>query len=157
MKKILKFILDFSDKNHLQSIGLLILRIGASLSLMTHGYGKLIRFEERSATFMSHLSLGSEVSLSLVIFAFTVCQRLLKAAKAPNPLAWRPMPLRPTGGPNPAGCGAEVDRVAPHASPNMLREVRVEQLDLRTLSATDAPHAPRASATLPPVSTMSNL
>ena len=47
MKKILKFILDFSDKNNLQSIGLLILRIGASLSLMTHGYGKLIRFEER--------------------------------------------------------------------------------------------------------------
>ena len=57
-----------------------------------------------------------------VFLAFTVCQRLLKAAKAPNPLAWRPMPLRPTGGPNPAGCGAEVDRVAPHASPNMLRE-----------------------------------
>ena len=73
MKKILKFILDFSDKNHLQSIGLLILRVGASLSLMTHGYGKLIRFEERSATFMSHLSLGSEVSLSLVIFAEFIC------------------------------------------------------------------------------------
>ena len=73
MKKILKFILDFSDKNHLQSIGLLILRIGASLSLMTHGYGKLIKFEERSATFMSHLSLGSEVSLSLVIFAEFIC------------------------------------------------------------------------------------
>lgn len=73
MKKILKFILDFSDKNHLQSIGLLILRVVASLSLMTHGYGKLIRFEERSATFMSHLSLGSEVSLSLVIFAEFIC------------------------------------------------------------------------------------
>ena len=66
--------------------------------------------------------MGQRLFLKPVIFAFTVCQRLLKAAKAPNPLAWRPMPLRPTGGPNPAGCGAEVDRVAPHASPNMLRE-----------------------------------
>ena len=55
MKKLLKLILDFSDKNHLHSIGLLILRIGSSLSLMTHGYAKLIRFEERSATFMNHL------------------------------------------------------------------------------------------------------
>ena len=73
MKKLLKLILDFSDKNHLHSIGLLILRIGSSLSLMTHGYAKLIRFEERSATFMNHLSLGSEVSLSLVIFAEFIC------------------------------------------------------------------------------------
>ena len=40
---------------------------------MTHGYAKLIRFEERSATFMNHLSLGSEVSLSLVIFAEFIC------------------------------------------------------------------------------------
>jgi len=36
---------------------------------MTHGYGKLINFEEKSASFMNHLFLGSELSLSLVIFA----------------------------------------------------------------------------------------
>lgn len=69
MNKIIKYILYFPDKSYMTSLGFLILRVGSCLSLMTHGYGKLIAFGEKSSSFMNHLFLGSELSLSLVIFA----------------------------------------------------------------------------------------
>ena len=73
MNKIKKFILYFPDISLTTSMGLLILRIGSCLSLMTHGYGKLISFSEKSSSFMNHLALGSELSLSLIIFAEFFC------------------------------------------------------------------------------------
>ena len=64
-----KYILHFSDLSISNSLGLLILRIGVCLSLMTHGYGKVMNYETLSGKFMNHLSMGSEISLALVIFA----------------------------------------------------------------------------------------
>ena len=64
-----KYLLHFSDTSWCTAIGLLVLRIGVSASLMTHGYGKLMNYESLSTKFMSHLFLSSEFTLSLVIFA----------------------------------------------------------------------------------------
>ncbi len=63
-----KYLLHFSDTNCCNAIGLLVLRIGVSASLMTHGYGKLMNYESLSTKFMGHMFLSSEFTLSLVIF-----------------------------------------------------------------------------------------
>jgi putative oxidoreductase len=68
-----KYLLHFFDINCCHAIGLLVLRIGVSASLMTHGYGKLMNYESLSTKFMSHLFLSSEFTLSLVIFAELFC------------------------------------------------------------------------------------
>ena len=68
-----KYLLHFFDINCCHAIGLLVLRIGVSASLMTHGYGKLMNYESLSSKFMSHLFLSSEFTLSLVIFAELFC------------------------------------------------------------------------------------
>ena len=68
-----KYLLHFSDTSWCTAIGLLVLRIGVSGSLMTHGYGKLMNYESLSTKFMSHMFLSSEFTLSLVIFAELFC------------------------------------------------------------------------------------
>ena len=68
-----KYLLHFSDTSWCTASGLLVLRIGVSASLMTHGYGKLMNYESLSTKFMSHLFLSSEFTLSLVIFAELFC------------------------------------------------------------------------------------
>ena len=68
-----KYLLHFSDTSWCTAIGLLILRIGVSGSLMTHGYGKLMNYESLSTKFMGHMFLSSEFTLSLVIFAELFC------------------------------------------------------------------------------------
>ncbi|HYM80530.1 MAG TPA: DoxX family protein [Candidatus Limnocylindria bacterium] len=56
------------------SLGLLILRIGgAGLLLYGHGWGKLMGFGERTASFSDPLGIGSPASLALVVFAEVVC------------------------------------------------------------------------------------
>ena len=50
-------------------IGLLLLRIGCSLGLMTHGYGKFVRVLEGDFKFGDPLGIGSTPSLILVAFA----------------------------------------------------------------------------------------
>ena len=68
-----KYLLHFSDTSWCTAIGLLVLRIGVSGSLMTHGYGKLMNYESLSTKFMGHMFLSSEFTLSLVIFAELFC------------------------------------------------------------------------------------
>ena len=68
-----KYLLHFSDTSWCTAIGLLVLRIGVSASLMTHGYGKLMNYESLSTKFMGHMFLSSEFTLSLVIFAELFC------------------------------------------------------------------------------------
>lgn len=59
-------------------IGLLILRIGASVLLFTgHGWPKLMGFNERLNTFADPIGLGSPVSFLLVLFAEVVCSVLV--------------------------------------------------------------------------------
>lgn len=58
----------------LTSIALLVPRVGAgSLLIYGHGWGKLMHFGERSATFSDPIGLGSLPSLTLVVFAEVFC------------------------------------------------------------------------------------
>lgn len=54
------------------STGLLILRVGVALLMMTHGFGKMSNFSTMSAVF-DPIGLGGKLSLSLVIFAEFFC------------------------------------------------------------------------------------
>ena len=49
-------------------IGLLLLRVGFSIGLMTHGYGKLLRVWDGNFKFSDPLGIGSEPSLVLAAF-----------------------------------------------------------------------------------------
>jgi len=61
-------------KDHLVSIGLLVLRLGAgALLLFGHGLPKLLHWTERAPRFANPIGLGPEVSFALVVFAEVVC------------------------------------------------------------------------------------
>ena len=49
-------------------IGLLLLRLGFSVGLMTHGYGKLLRVWEGNFKFGDPIGIGSAPSLILASF-----------------------------------------------------------------------------------------
>lgn len=57
--------------------GMFLLRLIVGVLMMTHGYDKLVHFNELSGQFMSFLGLGSKVSLILCIFAEFFCSILL--------------------------------------------------------------------------------
>jgi len=60
------------------SVGLLILRVGLSFSMIyLHGYPKLVNFSEFSNGFADPLGVGSGVSLGFVIFAEFFCSIFL--------------------------------------------------------------------------------
>ncbi len=62
----------------LASIGLLLLRLGfGGVMLFAHGWGKLIGFSERSATFPDPIGWGSQMSLISAIGTEVVCSVLL--------------------------------------------------------------------------------
>ena len=50
------------------NIGLLILRVGFSIGLMTHGYGKFLRVINENFKFSDPLGIGSSLSLILASF-----------------------------------------------------------------------------------------
>jgi preprotein translocase subunit SecG len=52
---------------------MLLLRLGAGILMMNHGYDKLIHFGSKQSSFMNFLGMGSTVSLSMVIFAEFFC------------------------------------------------------------------------------------
>jgi len=64
-----------SDRNGvLQSVGLLLLRVGAGgLLLYGHGWAKLIHYSERAAKFSDPIGLGPAASFALVVFAEVFC------------------------------------------------------------------------------------
>jgi putative oxidoreductase len=57
--------------------GMLILRVGAGVLMIPHGYDKLVKFSEMAPKFMNFMGLGSTLSLSLVIFAEFFCGMFL--------------------------------------------------------------------------------
>ncbi len=73
MKKLLSIKYSAAAFN----IAMLILRVGAGILFASHGYTKLIHFQERSAKFMNFLGMGSTTSLVLVIFAEFFCSILV--------------------------------------------------------------------------------
>jgi putative oxidoreductase len=61
-------------KDQLNSIGILLLRVGAGgLLFFAHGLPKLQHWSERAPEFANPIGLGPEVSFSLVVFAEVVC------------------------------------------------------------------------------------
>ena len=56
---------------------LLILRVGAGILMIHHGYDKLIHFSEYQPDFMNFVGLGTGVSLALVVFAELFCSALI--------------------------------------------------------------------------------
>ncbi|GAB3018443.1 DoxX family protein [uncultured Cyclobacterium sp.] len=63
----------FSNKPFVLDFGLLLLRVGASLMLVSHGWSKVIHFSERLNSFADPIGLGPAVSLQLAIFAEFFC------------------------------------------------------------------------------------
>lgn len=59
------------------SAAMLILRLGAGILMMMHGYDKLIHFGELQHKFMNFLGIGSTMSLALVVFAEFFCSLFL--------------------------------------------------------------------------------
>ena len=63
----------FSHTPFTLDIGLLLLRVGIALMLVSHGWSKVIHFSERLNNFADPIGLGPAVSLQLVIFAEFFC------------------------------------------------------------------------------------
>lgn len=59
------------------SAGMLVLRLGVGILMMSHGYDKLIHFSEYQDKFMNFMGLGKTVSLALVVFAEFFCSLFL--------------------------------------------------------------------------------
>lgn len=60
------------------SLGLLVLRVGAGGSMiLLHGWGKLLNFGPRSATFYDPFGIGPAPSLALAVFAELFCSALI--------------------------------------------------------------------------------
>jgi len=59
------------------SIGLFLLRLGAGILMINHGYDKFIKFDEMHPKFMSFMGLNTSITLGLVVFAELFCSILL--------------------------------------------------------------------------------
>jgi len=66
-----------SIKPYSIDLALLILRLGTGCFMITHGWPKVINFNKRLSTFSDPIGLGSEVSLTLIVFAEFFCSLLL--------------------------------------------------------------------------------
>jgi putative oxidoreductase len=55
------------------NLALFILRVGAGLLMIHHGYDKLVNFKQYAANFMHFLGMNSNFSLALVVFAEFFC------------------------------------------------------------------------------------
>lgn len=74
MNKLFLKTLSLSNVNS----ALLLLRVGVSLMMLTHGYPKLMRFfADEPISFTSILGLSAAVSLALAVFAEVFCSVLL--------------------------------------------------------------------------------
>lgn len=56
---------------------LLILRVGLGILMLTHGWGKLMKFSDMAPHFITPLPFGGHLSLSVVIFAEVCCAFLV--------------------------------------------------------------------------------
>lgn len=59
------------------NVALLILRIGAGILMIHHGYDKLVHFNDYAPKFINFMGLGGHVSLGLVVFAEFFCSIFL--------------------------------------------------------------------------------
>ena len=59
------------------NLAMLLLRLGSGILVASHGYSKLVHFNEMKNHFMNFMGLGSTVSLALVVFAEFFCSIFL--------------------------------------------------------------------------------
>ena len=59
------------------NVGIMLLRVGLGVLLLSHGYDKMIKFDTLSQKFMNFMGLGSTVSLALLVFAEFFCSIFL--------------------------------------------------------------------------------
>jgi putative oxidoreductase len=59
------------------NLGMLVLRIGAGVLLLAHGYDKIQHFSQYSSQFINFLGMGQKTSLMLTIFAEFGCSALV--------------------------------------------------------------------------------
>jgi putative oxidoreductase len=55
------------------NIAMFVLRVGAGILIIHHGYDKLVHFHDMEKFMVNFMGLGKSVSLSLVIFAEFFC------------------------------------------------------------------------------------
>lgn len=73
MQQLLKsFLSTRAVSSSAGSFGLLVLRVGFALLMITHGFSKMSNFSTMSASF-DPIGLGGGLSLSLVVFAEVFC------------------------------------------------------------------------------------
>jgi len=73
----MKKLLSVSYRDWSFNIAMLILRIVSGALIIPYGYAKLIHFSEKKDSFMNFMSMGSTLSLSLVIFAEFFCSMFI--------------------------------------------------------------------------------
>ena len=61
----------------MRDIGLLILRLGISLSMIPHGWGKLLKLLDGNYSFTDPIGIGEPLTLILAVFAEFTCSILL--------------------------------------------------------------------------------
>ena len=66
-------IMSINYTNTAFNVAMLLLRIGAGVLLMSHGYDKLVHFTQYRGKFMNFMGIGVTPSLSLVVFAEFIC------------------------------------------------------------------------------------
>ena len=77
MKSLINFSNQFLSVKDTNNLAKLILRLSFSLTMISHGYAKLINASALFSKFPNPLGIGSELSLVLVIFAEFFCSLFL--------------------------------------------------------------------------------
>lgn len=73
-----KWILGTPVSSFIPSIGLLIYRVVfGGFMLFGHGWGKLMSFSEKAATFPDPLGIGNELSMASAVFCEVICSALV--------------------------------------------------------------------------------
>lgn len=81
-------ILDPGPQGVAASFGLLLVRVGAGLMLaFGHGWGKLLAFSEKSATFPDPLHIGHRTSMACTVGAEVFCSLLVALGLGTRPAA----------------------------------------------------------------------
>ena len=73
----MKRLTSINYSNTAFNIGMLILRVTSGVQILVHGFDKLAHFADMKSKFINFMGMGSNVSLSLTIFAEFFCGMFL--------------------------------------------------------------------------------
>jgi putative oxidoreductase len=72
---MIKFL--FSNKSFALDLALFVLRVSSGGIMMTHGWNKLMNFQDKSVSWPDPLHVGHSISLGMTVFAELFCAGLL--------------------------------------------------------------------------------